>query len=141
MSTISAVYPLTGLLLFTIHCYASSLAFESIHTDVKRNEIQLMNGRNQDVSRLILLLKEKHILACDTVDGINDSFGWQLLLSMTFYFVSIINSSFYVFGLDNHITVLDVTFFLFVLVNLTVTCVAADCIQNKVRDFHYFNLP
>lgn len=134
MATISIVYPLTALVLFLTHCYASSLAFESIQTEVKRNEIQLMNGREQDSSQLILAFKERHILANETVDGINDSFGCYLLLATTSYFVAIINSSFYLFGLDNHITLPDIIFSLFVLFNLTVTCFTADTIQNKVKN-------
>ncbi|KAI9562832.1 hypothetical protein GHT06_010287 [Daphnia sinensis] len=135
MATISIIYPLTALVLFFTHCYASSLAFESIQTEVKRNEIQLMNGREQDVSQLIFLFKERHILANETVDGINDSFGCYLLLATTSYFVSIINSTFYLFGLDNRISLPDIIFTLFVLFNLTVTCFAADSIQNKMNTF------
>lgn len=132
MSTISIIYPLTAIVIFVIHCYVSSLLFESIQSQIIQCEIQLLNGRDEDVRFLLFTLKERHILACDTVDGINRCFGWTLLLSVIFFFVAVINSSFYLFGLDNRISLPDVTFTVFSLTHLTLLCFTADRVQIKV---------
>lgn len=71
-------------------------------------------------------------MASDTVDGINRTFGWMLLLSMTFFFVAIINASYVVFSLDKQITAGDLVFLLFALVHLTLVCFVADHISINV---------
>lgn len=131
-STLSIIYPLTTIVLFAVHCYASSVAFELIRTKIKRCAIQLRNGRGRDVRILLLTLKNRFILASDTVDGINRTFGWMLLLSMTFFFVAIINASYVVFSLDKQITAGDLVFLLFALVHLTLVCFVADHISINV---------
>jgi hypothetical protein len=133
MSTVSIIYPLTALVVFSIHCYVSSLLFESVQSEIHRNEIQLMNGRDQDVRLLILAFKQRHILACKTVDSINHCFGWILLLSITFFYLAVINSSFYLFGLDNIISMPDVAFTTFTVIHLICVCFTADRVQIKVE--------
>jgi hypothetical protein len=81
---------------------------------------------------LLLTLKNRFLLASDTVDGINRTFGWMLLLSTTFFFVAIINASYVVFSLDKQITAGDLVFLLFALVHLTLICFVADHITNNV---------
>jgi hypothetical protein len=131
-AVLSITYPLTAIVIFAIHCYASSLAFEGIRKEIKRYEIELINGRNHDVSLLLSVFKQKHIIACDTVDSINHTFGWMLLFSMTFFFVVVINASCAVFGLPDHTTVADISFLAFALVHLPLICFAADHISSKV---------
>ena len=133
MSTVSIIYPLTAIVVFVIHCYVSSLLFESVQSEIHRNQILLMSGRDQDVRHLMSTFKQRHILACGTVDGINHCFGWILLLSTTFFFVSVINSSFYLFGLDNIISVPDVAFTTFTVTHLICVCFTADRVQIKVE--------
>ena len=132
MSTISTIYPLTAIVLFFIHCLVSSLLFESLLSEIKRAEIMLMNGRDQEVRQLLDTFKHRHILACDTVDGINHCFAWTLLLSVIFFFVAVINSSFYLFGLDNIVTLPDAAFTAFAVAHLTLLCLMADRIETKV---------
>ncbi|EFX88066.1 hypothetical protein DAPPUDRAFT_311619 [Daphnia pulex] len=133
-AVLSITYPLTAIVIFAIHCYASSLAFEGIRKEIKRYEIELINGRNHDVSLLLSVFKQKHIIACDTVDSINHTFGWMLLFSMTFFFVVVINASYAVFGLPDHTTVADISFLAFALVHLPLICFAADHISNKAEN-------
>ncbi|EFX88065.1 hypothetical protein DAPPUDRAFT_346837 [Daphnia pulex] len=124
-STLSIIYPLTTIVLFAVHCYASSVAFELIRTKI---------GRGRHVRILLLTLKNRFILASDTVDGINRTFGWMLLLSTTFFFVAIINASYVVFSLDKQITAGDLVFLLFALVHLTLVCFAADHITINAEE-------
>lgn len=131
-AVLSITYPLTTIVVFVVHCYASSLAFEGIQKEIKRYEIELINDRNHDVSLLLSVFKQKHIIACDTVDSINDTFGWMLLFSMTFFFVVVINASCAVFGRPDHTTVADISFLAFALVHLPLICFAADQIFSKV---------
>ncbi|KAI9562831.1 hypothetical protein GHT06_010286 [Daphnia sinensis] len=133
ISTLSAIYPMTALLLFVVHCYASSLAFELIQMEIERREVQLFNSQHEDVGLFVFAVKQRYFLACDTVDNINYSFGWILLLSTTFYFVAIINSSFYLFGMEVK-TATDIAFLLFALVHLILMCSIADHVSNKAGD-------
>lgn len=141
MSTLSIIYPLTTLLVFAIHCYASSLTFELILNWPIEEPI---NDGDDVVLFAAQTLGKRHVSACETVDAINHCFGWMLLLSTTFYFVAVVNATFYLVGLDNpKITLLDIIFLLFALVHLTFLCFAADHIRVKVNKlificFHFF---
>lgn len=64
ISTLSAIYPMTAWLSFVIHCYASSLAFELIQTEIERSEIQLLNSQHENVRRFVFAVKQRYFMAC-----------------------------------------------------------------------------
>ena len=132
LSTLSAVYPITATLLFVVMCYASSHTFHVIQREIKRvNQSALVTDR--DLKLLLLTYKRIHILACGTVDAINDCFGTSLLLSTAFFSVSIINSSFYLFGYNKNMTPADIAFPLVNVLHLTIMCFSAHHVRNKVH--------
>jgi gustatory receptor len=131
--TLSITYPLTTIVLFIIHCYTSSLAFDVIGKEIERCEIQIINGGDQDISVFLSVFKRKHLIVCDAVDSINRTFGRMLLLSTTFFFVAIINVSYAIFGMDNPtMTLAGALFLLFTFVHLPFICFAANHISDKV---------
>jgi hypothetical protein len=131
--TLSMIYPLTTIVVFIIHCYASSLAFDLIRKEIERFEIQIINGRDQKISVFLSVFKQKYLTACDAVDSINRIFGRMLLLSTTFFFLAIINVSYAIFGMDNPtMTLGGALFLLFIFVHLPFICFAANHISDKV---------
>lgn len=129
MSTLSVLYPTSAIIVFAVHCYASSLALQLIQEQIQRCEIdELTNGR--DLCLFVLNLRRKFVAVCDSVDAINHCFGWMLLLSTVFIFVAVINSSFYLFTLE--ISPSDIAFLSFSLIHATNMCFAADLIRCKV---------
>nr|CAH0111931.1 unnamed protein product [Daphnia galeata] len=98
---LSMIYPLTTIVVFIVHCYASSLAFDLIRKEIERCEIQIINGRNQDISFFLSVIKQKYLTACDAVDSINRTFGRMLLLSTTFFIVAVINIIYISFSVIN----------------------------------------
>lgn len=123
------IYPMTGILLFCILSYVSSASFQYVQMEIKRHAIE----KPSNVIRpLVFLVKRHHIFATETVDYINYCSGWTLLLAILFSFVAIVNSSFYFFGLDGTVSLPDVVFGMYAILNLTVICCSADHIRIKV---------
>ena len=137
--TLSITYPLTTIVMFIIHCYTSSLAFDVIGKEIKRFEIQIIiDDKDQDISVFLRVIKQKYLIACDAVDSINNTFGQMLLLSTTFSIVAIINISYYaIFRLKNDMSLANSVFLAYTFVYLPFICFAADHISNKV--FWNFN--
>lgn len=119
---------MTGLLLFCILSYVSSASFQFVQMEIKRNATE----KQSDVGPLVLILKRLYLFTTDTVDNINHFSGWTLLLAIAFSFVAIINSSIYVFGLDNTVTLPDIAFSMYAVLNFTVICCFADHTRKKV---------
>lgn len=136
ISTLSVLYPLTGLLLFFILSYASLFGFQSIQMEIKTARQLIMDDRNIDPSDVAVWLqtfKRRHIIACsEAVECVNRCSGWTLLISTIFTFLSAINNSFYFFGHDIDLKVTDVVFYIFTVVLLTSMCCTADRVTNQV---------
>ena len=131
--TLSMIYPLTTIVVFIIHCYASSLAFDLIRKEIERFEIQIINGRDQKISVFLSVFKQKYLTACDAVDSINRTFGRMLLLSTTFFIVAVINIIYTSFSVINgNMSFADKVFITYNFVHLTFIFFAADYISNKV---------
>ena len=131
--TLSMIYPLTTIVVFIIHCYASSLAFDLIRKEIERFEIQIINGREKDISFFLSVIKQKYLTACDAVDSINRTFGRMLLLSTTFFIVAVINIIYISFRVINeNMSFADKVFITYNFVHLTFIFFAADYISNKV---------
>jgi hypothetical protein len=130
---LSMIYPLTTIVVFIIHCYASSLAFDLIRKEIERCEIQIINGREKDISFFLSVIKQKYLTACDAVDSINRTFGRMLLLSTTFFIVAVINIIYLSFSVINgNMSFADKVFITYNFVHLTFIFFAADYISNKV---------
>lgn len=131
-------YPIFGIVLFTTVSYAASLSFQSIMSKLNSEHLQACNLSNTDV----FILKRYYVSACQTIDVINDCFGWLLLLVIPHLFVAKVNVTFYWFGNSNETTPIGgILFFIFHLVNLFVICIASDNIRFEVSAiFLVFNL-
>ncbi len=130
LSIISQVYPITALALFVVISYASSNAYAFIRTDLKR-----LRKREKDKHCYahLFALKLYHLLVCETTDHINDCFGWILIISIPYYLVTCITSSFYLFGKVNYqVTAMDALYFTFHISHLVLICYAADFIRDQV---------
>ena len=130
--TLSIIYPLTTIVMFIIHCYTSSLAFDVIGKEIKRFEIQIIDDKDQDISVFLSVFKQKNLIICDAVDSINRTFGRMLLLSTTFFFVAIINLSYAIFSLEEEMSLANSVILAYTFVYLPFICFAADHISNKV---------
>ena len=131
--TLSITYPLTTIVMFIIHCYTSSLAFDVIGKEIKRFEIQIIiDDKDQDISVFLRVIKQKYLIACDAVDSINNTFGRMLLLSTTFFIVAIINLSYAIFSLEEEMSLAYSVILAYTFVYLPFICFAADHISNKV---------
>jgi len=131
--TLSIIYPLTTIVMFIIHCYTSSLAFDVIGKEIKRFEIQIIDDKDQDISVFLRVIKQKYFIACDAVDSINRTFGRMLLLSTTFFIVAVINIIYTSFSVINgNMSFADKVFITYNFVHLTFIFFAADYISNKV---------
>jgi hypothetical protein len=131
VSVFSQVYPITAIVLFSVVCYASSNAHQSIRMD-----LNLLNNTTTDGNyyNRLSTLKRRHALVCETVDHINHCFGFFMGISLSFHFVTMITASFYLFGTDKEPgSVLDIGFACSQIFNLSLICYPADLIRLKVR--------
>lgn len=121
---------LTAVVLFVVVCYASSIAYQSILWDLNILKNQPMDKEHYDH---LSSLKRHHMLVCETIDHINDCFGWILGISLLFHFVSIITTSFYLFGNERKpTTLLEQSFFISQILHTLLICYAPDMIHGKV---------
>ncbi len=80
-------------------------------------------------------LKNYHILVCEAVDHVNNTFGWILIISLPFHFVAFVTSSFYLFGNKTEtVTMMAILFFISHVFHLSVICCAADLIPDQVSE-------
>ncbi len=131
MTVFIQIYPSWTFIMFAIVSYASSTIFKSITLQLKCLNHQSTNDlRNVNLSHL----KRFYVLACGTVDCIQDCFGWSLLLIIPYHFVAIINAAFYMFGQTEEIVATsEILFFMFYLINLFIITSAADSIHIQVN--------
>ena len=134
LSALSTIYPMTTLFLFVLLCYASSFTFQFIQTEMKRRQSPVNDHE------MLLMYKRLHIISCGTVDAVNNCFGFTLLLSTAFFFLTTINVTFYIFGRDNAITTPDIIFGSTALFHLSILCFSADYVRNKVISIFVWDL-
>lgn len=140
VSTFFIIYPLTNLLLFAILSYASSSSFHFIQMEImKYRRVHIAKNleyqSNKKDKDLLETFKYRHSLVCDTIDVINYSLGWTLLLSVPFSFMAIISCCFSVFAKKNVMEIdslLDIMFLVYSAAQLTFICFSADRIRTKV---------
>lgn len=101
-------------------------------TEVRRLIMNKNHSNDVGCRDLLLMFKHRHAVACEMVNCINYISGSTLFFSIPFCFIAIINCSFYVFGLDNHVSMTDVIFCIFAIVYLVTICFIADHIQIEV---------
>lgn len=130
------IFPATAILLYFASSYASLLAYKLI-----RLHLSIVNNLNLKPEQLfshVLDLKQKHLYVCEMVDQINDCFGWMLAATLSFQFVAIVNSSFYIFGvLQADVQFTSVLTFLTHVLQLLIVCVIADPIREQVKKRAY----
>lgn len=128
ITVLTGVYPTSAFVLFCLMSYASAALFQSIQTQVE----QIHHYQNR--ADRLALIQRRHTFSCEVVDCINDCFGCNLLLSVSFLLVSIINLSFYMFG-DDGISTSDVSFAVVNVIHLVAISLAADSINKHVVFF------
>ena len=136
LSVISQIYPVSSLALFVIISYIPYTTYQLIQMDVSLLKKREMSD-GQYCDRL-LALKNIHALVCETVENINDCFGWIFVFSIPFFIVTLITATFYLFvpesGLnESHpLIAADIIFLFFHCFHFLVVCCAADFIRYKV---------
>ena len=139
MSTAIQIYPITAIVLCNIICYVSAEIFDSIHNELNSLNESTNTKTVQTIHHSRLkMLERRYLLGCDTVDAINDCFGWTLLSSSSFIFVALINQSFNVFAVIEQITLVAVSFLLSNVITLILVCFPAHRIQSKVALYMFF---
>lgn len=111
----------TSLILFVFFGQVSSSIFQSIQMQISPvcNSIALQKA------------KRSYIIACETVDALNNCFGWICLATIQFSFVGLINISFYLFG-SNNLVLTDLAIFFTYLIILVTICWTADGVRHQV---------
>lgn len=133
MSTAVQIYPITAIVLCNITCYISAEIFDSIHNELNSVCKSTNTETVQTINYFQLkMLTRRYLLGCDTVDAINDCFGWTLLSSSCFIFVALINQSFNVFAVNERITPVAISFLVSNVITLILVCFPANRIQSKV---------
>lgn len=121
------LYPVFCIVLLSIVNYAASLAFQSI-----ASKLNASGDRQPCLSNTELgVLKSYYVSVCQTIDVINDCFGWLLLLIIPHLFVATITLTFYWFG-NKPKPISGLMFFFFHHVNLFIVCIAADSVRIEV---------
>lgn len=127
----SGIYATSTTIMFCLFCYTSTVLFRSLRVQTE--------GLSLHQADRLATIKRQYILACEVVDCLNDCFGWSVLLSVSSLFVSLINSSFYIFEETKEgFTVIDAAFTARNLLELWIICVQADGITKQVRQFENF---
>lgn len=122
------IYSTLQVMLAAVVSYAASADFKSIAS-------QLRCWKKDQISSLTSLpdLKRCYVQASQTVDEINECFGWSLSLILSCHFITVVNASFYLFDSDTP-TLSEIFFFVFYFSNLLIICIAADSIRIQVRN-------
>ena len=128
-STFSQIYPITAVALFVVASYASSRAYQLIQMNL--NLLRKQETNDKHFIRL-LALKNYYALVCETVDDINDCFGWILIVSMPFHFVAFVTASFYLFSNQDGLSFMSITYFSMHVFHLLILCCVADLVRDKV---------
>ena len=135
------IYAFSGLLLFAIISWTVVVGFRQL-----RNELIDMlltnNTKNKRILTMdssleakLLVWRVKHVLLCDTVDGINDCFGLILLVWVTHMFASFITIPFYILqelryqNSDNMILLILNSC---LLIELTIECLVVTIIPSRI---------
>lgn len=81
----------------------------------------------------LAIVKRRHNFVCEALNTMNDCFGFTLLLSVMFYFITNINSAFYMFSdTVEGITFMDISFAIMGVGHLMAICCAVDFITDQV---------
>lgn len=131
LATGAQIYRLIDLILFSVITYSLALIFSRIHRQIE----QFKEG-TVEKHCLLQVLKQDHLLACDSLFTLSYCFGWTLLSSICFIFTGLINTTFYFFG--DSASVENSDYFLFVthVVKLILVCFPAHFVKSKVFLFN-----
>ncbi|EFX88279.1 hypothetical protein DAPPUDRAFT_346859 [Daphnia pulex] len=100
----SKILPISALVLYCSVAWLSSLFYEEIRKDIYYTKV--INEKN------IRKWKCSLVLAGNVVDGINDTFGLILLISVTHFYVDLISHLFYTWNNISSLTRLGATIYL-----------------------------
>ena len=134
------VYVTAALLLFCIVTYVCASIVSSIYkragvfNDERVKLLIPIKNCNQ-----LKLWKRWYQLSCQSVASINFCFGWTLLFSLCFIFVGFINSTFWMFNSNLYLRfsetskiVVDLIFFIYTVILLTIICFPVDHLRSQV---------
>jgi len=121
LEILMTMHLLSSLMLFIFCGQVASFIFKSIQNKI------------WPCGNFIVLKKtmRHYIAACETVDAINNCFGWICLVTIQFSFIGFINVSFYLFG-SNALVTTDLALFFTYVVFLVAICWTADDIRHQV---------
>lgn len=115
-------------------CYKAAALYQSMQKLIDRSHD---NKTAVDDYSVFSIVKERNLLACEMVDCLNETFGWNLLLTVPCLFLSIINSTFYILGENDNeqkFMAVDMLCCFVSIAHLIVLCSAADYISGQVRE-------
>lgn len=139
LSVLLQIYPILTLIITSVAFYASSANFQSIAVQLKRWHEQYHSNEYPSGANL-RTLKSYYIIACRTVDSVQKCFGWSLLMIISYHFVTIINSAFFMFGkFKQYPSISETVFFSFYIFNLFFISSATECVHEQVT-FNQFLL-
>ena len=116
-----------SLVLFSIVGHIASSIFKCIQKK------KMPSDANTFLLRKALL---HYISACETVDAINYCFGWICLTILLFCSIGLINSSFFLFGLN--ISIYLIIFPIFYSIHLIIMCYTGDNIAYQVKLYYFY---
>lgn len=122
------IYPMSVMVLFCLASYTSASLFTATQEQIIR-----LNYRVPRSMERLASIKERHALVCEATACLTDCFGWSLLLTTTFLFLTIINSFFYFFGEmnDDRVMMIDVLCGTTGLIHLLILSIAAHYICDQ----------
>ena len=135
MSLIWQIYPMSSLALFVVIIYIPSSAYQLIQMDIRL--LRKLEITDEQYYARLLALKNFHALVCETVENINDCFGWIFVFSILFFFVAFITATFFLFGSEGGLkeSPLIAAHIIFLFSNcfhFWVVCCASDFIRYQV---------
>ena len=135
MSLIWQIYPMSSLALFVVIIYIPSSAYQLIQMDIRL--LRKLEITDEQYYARLLALKNFHALVCETVENINDCFGWIFVFSIPFFFVAFITATFFLFGSEGGLkeSPLIAAHIIFLFSNcfhFWVVCCASDFIRYQV---------
>lgn len=118
---------MAAIVLFAVTSYASAAIFNSIDKEIEASEDVIYVNYSP-----LNIWKRRHLLACDTVDAINDCFGWIIFFFIPFLYLSFISETFNILNLRIKITPSEVSFVLSSVIQLSLICFPSHELQVKV---------
>ena len=96
-SELMYIYPYASLVLYAVVTYASASICNLTNNQMRRLKDQNEKISHRECSNHLEKWKQRQELLNQTVEAINNCFGWTLLLTTYCFSISIVSTSFFIF--------------------------------------------